>query len=214
LNQATYSTIASLLSCVRVGRVGRPQRVGDGHGDRGVVHALGALAHLRRRSQQPRPAREAQHALARRVDAPQRQTGRSFLWPSPTNGDSAISRRIAVSSSWSAITPSGPGRRCGAAALGSERLLCRRRWSHAADLDTPATRQTPASGASSRPVTFSASATEGADRPRPAAPWRHRGPSRARRSCAVRRPADAPRSAPAVTSGPRGRPAGTPHATS
>src|SRR3954471_16637790 len=65
----------------------------------------------------------------------------SFLWPSPTNGDSAISRRIPCSSSRSGSAPTGPGRRRWMGAVGSETLR-RRRCSHAADLDTPATRQT------------------------------------------------------------------------
>ncbi len=102
---------------------------------------------------------------------------RSFLWPSPTNGESAITWRIASSSASSVIAPSGPGRRWGCGgAVGSE-MLRRRRCSHAADLDTPAIRQTRTGRASSRLATFSASATEGGPRPPPAAPWRCRGPS-------------------------------------
>jgi len=70
---------AALLAGVRFGGVGRPQRVGDGHGDRAVVQALGALADLRRRGQQPRAARETQDPLARGVDAAQRQAGAQLL---------------------------------------------------------------------------------------------------------------------------------------
>src|SRR4051794_35089659 len=49
-----------------------------------------------------------------------------FLWPSPTNGDSAISRRIARKRSSSGIAPTGPGRRRTMQASGSEVLRRRR----------------------------------------------------------------------------------------
>src|SRR3954447_3113547 len=62
-----------------LGGVGGPQRVGHAHGDRAVVQAPGALAHLRRRGQQPRAAREAQDALARRADPALAQAGRDLL---------------------------------------------------------------------------------------------------------------------------------------
>src|SRR5262249_11763670 len=73
------------------------------------------------------------------------------------NGDAASTWRISDSSLSSLRAPTGPGlRRAGA------ETLRRRRCSHAADRDTPATRHTVASGAGSSMHTASASATEGA----------------------------------------------------
>jgi hypothetical protein len=135
-----------------------------------------------------------------------------FLWPSPTNGDSAISRRIAARSSGSGIAPTGPERRRAHRAPGSERLR-RRRCSHAADLETPATRHTRASGASSRSATFSASATEGGGPSPRSGRAGCRCPSPAPRSCAAPRRAGGPPPPPGGSSGPRGRRPGSPHAS-
>ena len=126
-----------------------------------------------------------------------------FLWPSPTNGDSAISRRIARAARRRASRRPGPAG--GGQELGSEALR-RRRCSHAADLDTPATRQTRASGGSSRSATFSASATEGGGPSPRSAPAGCRCPSTARRSCAAPRPGDGPpRARPRLQALPAGR---------
>lgn len=59
---------AALLPCPRLGRVGRPQGVGNRDGDRALVQPLRAAAHLRRRREQPGLPGETQYALAAGAD--------------------------------------------------------------------------------------------------------------------------------------------------
>ncbi len=134
----------SLERRLGLGRVGRPERVRLGDSDRAGVQAASPPAH-------PGGARSPASRVSRRTRLREAQIPRrrrraqTLRWPSPTNGESAIARRISPSSARSVMHPTGPGRR----RAGAEALR-RRRCSHAADLDTPATRQTRASGASSR----------------------------------------------------------------
>jgi len=74
----------------------------------------------------------------REVHTPRRRRrAHTLRWLSPTNGLVASTARISASSSESVIAPTGPERRRG----GSEAPR-RRRASHAAERDTPATRHT------------------------------------------------------------------------
>ena len=173
------------------------ERVGHRDADRTLVQPLRTLAHPPGRREQPRLTGQPEHALAARAHTFALEPSPKLCGcPSPTNGESASATRISASSSPSFIAPTGPGLRRVIA-----ETLRRRRCSHAADRDTPATRHTVFSGAGSSLLTASASATEGGPSS-PVAPAGCRPRVGADQPCVAHQLARVPRPAAAATSGP------------
>src|SRR5215217_5813077 len=137
---------APLLAGVALGGVGRPQRVGDLDGDLAVVQPARALAHVRRGRQQPGLAGQAQHALARGVDAPDRQPGADLavaLADERRLGDLAADRRQQLAVGHRADRPRPPARRSSSGLRGaaSAALLARRRPGDPRDPADPGQRE-------------------------------------------------------------------------
>jgi hypothetical protein len=86
---------APVLARPGLGRVGRPQLVGHIGGDRPVCRRRVRLRTGGVGASRP-ASRISRSTRLRLVPMPRsRSLAQIFLWPSPTNGDSAISRRIA-----------------------------------------------------------------------------------------------------------------------